>query len=124
MKMRAMRKVLAFVFILCLAAGTAAVGTAQDVNVADYQGMLPVLDLIANSAICASDFPTVVSDGESTLDENFITFFFTNGLTADASLGITEAALTDVSLQEQILKSIFLRAAACAGCDHPAGNDG
>ena len=92
MKMRVMQKVLAFVFILCLAAGTATVGVAQDVNVADYQAMLPVLDLIANSAICASDFPTVISDAESTLDENFITFFFTNGVTADSSLGITDGS--------------------------------
>jgi hypothetical protein len=107
MKMRAIQRTLAFVFTLCLAAGTAAMGIAEEVNVSDYQAMLPVLDLVANSAICSSDFAAVISDEESTLDSNFITFFFTNGQQIASALGITADTLTNVTLQEQILKSIF-----------------
>ncbi|MFH1512655.1 MAG: hypothetical protein ABIG45_04835 [Bacillota bacterium] len=107
MKKRAIRKILAFAFTLCLMAGMAAVGTAAELNLADYQAMRPVMDLVASAAICASDFPTVISDAESTLDSNYITFFFTNGLLADPALGITQEMLTDVTLQEQYLKSIF-----------------
>ncbi len=107
MKKRAFQKVLAFVFTLCLMAGMATVGTAETINVADYQAMLPVLDLVAGAAISASDFPVVIGDGETTLDPSFVAFFFTYGLKAGASVGITEATLADVSQQEQVLKSIF-----------------
>ncbi len=107
MKKRAIRKTFAFALALCLMAGVAAVGVADDVSISEFQAMRPVMDLAASAAVCASDFPTVISDGESTLDENYITFFFTNGLLADPSLGITQAMLTDTGLQAEYLKSIF-----------------
>ncbi|HPF87319.1 MAG TPA: hypothetical protein PK537_04595 [Candidatus Limiplasma sp.] len=107
MKKRAIQKILAFALSLCLMIGVAAIGFAQEVSVADFDAMVPVLDLVASAAICASDFPTVISDEESELDSTFITFFFTNGLQADASLNITQAMLSDVSQQEAYLKSIF-----------------
>lgn len=104
---RALKRTLAFVAALCLTVSMAAVGVAEEINVSDYQAMLPVLDLVASASICASDFPAVISDGESTLDPTFITFFFTNGLLADPSLNITQEMLTNVTQQEQLLKSIF-----------------
>jgi hypothetical protein len=107
MKKRAFKKILAFTFTLCLMTGMAAAGTAADVNVTDFDAMRPVMDLVASAAISASDFPTVISDEESMLDPNFITFFFTNGLQADSSLGITQDMLSNVTMQEQYLKSIF-----------------
>jgi hypothetical protein len=107
MNNHAIRKTLAFAFTLCLMAGALAVGVADDVGISEFQAMRPVMDLAASAAVCASDFPTVISDEESTLDSNYITFFFTNGLLADPSLGITEAMLTDTSLQEAYLKSVF-----------------
>jgi hypothetical protein len=107
MMKRSMQRILAFVFTLCLVAGMATFGSAETMNLADYQAMLPVLDLIASAAICSSDFPAVISDAESTLDPNFITFFFANGLQAGSTAGVTEDMLANVTLQEQYLKSIF-----------------
>ena len=107
MMKRSMQRILAFVFTLSLVAGMAAFGSAEEINLADYQPMLPVLDLIAGAAICSSDFPAVISDEESTLDPNFITFFFANGLQDGSAAGVTEEMLTNVSQQEQFLKSIF-----------------
>ena len=107
MMKRTMQRILAFVFTVSLMAGMAGVVVADDANIADYQSALPVLDLVASAAISASDFPTVVSDEESTLESNYITFIFANGLMADASLGVTEDMLTNVAMQEQFLKSIF-----------------
>jgi len=107
MMKRSMQRILAFVFTICLLVGMAAVGSAEEINLADYQAAVPVLDLVASAAICSSDFPTVISDGESTLDSNFITFFFTNGLQVGSTACVTEDMLTNVTLQEQFLKSIF-----------------
>lgn len=107
MMKRAIRRTFVFVAALCLTVSMAAVGVAEETNVADYQAMLPVMDLVASAAICASDFPAVIDNAESTLDPTYVTFFFTNGLRADASLGITQETLTNVSEQERILKSIF-----------------
>lgn len=101
------QKALAFVFALCLIVGMATVGVAEDVSVTSFDAMGPVLDLVASAAICASDFPTVISDEETDLDSTFITFFFTNGLQADASLNITQEMLSDVSQQEACLSGIF-----------------
>ncbi|MBN1777926.1 MAG: hypothetical protein JW811_07370 [Clostridiales bacterium] len=106
MKKRAFRTVLAFAFTLCLLAGITGAYAMEDVSGADYLAMRPVMDLVASAAISASDFPTVVSDEMSTLDQNFVTFFFSNGLKASL-LGITDATLSDVALQEQLLKSVF-----------------
>lgn len=107
MKHHAIRKTLVFALTLCLTAGALAIGVADDVGISEFQAMRPVMDLAASAAVCASDFPTVVSDEESTLEANYITFFFTNGLLADPSLGISQAMLTDTSLQEAYLKSVF-----------------
>ena len=107
MKKRTIQKILAFAFTLCLMAGAMATGVADEVSVDDFQAMRPLMDLAASAAVCASDFPTVVSDEEGTLEENYITCFFGNGLSADSTLGITDAILTDTSLQETYLKSVF-----------------
>jgi len=106
MMKRAFRKVLAFTFALCLLMGITTAGALENVNTADFDAMRPVMDLVASAAISASDFPSVVSDEMSTLDQNFVTFFFTNGLKASL-LDITDAMLTDVAQQEQLLKSVF-----------------
>ena len=106
MKKRAIQKILAFAFTLCLMAGMTAVGTAEEISVNDFQAMRPVMDLVSSAAVCASDFPTVISDEESELESAFITFFFTNGLKM-GSLNLTEAMLSDTAQQEQLLKSIF-----------------
>ena len=106
MKKRAIRKVLAFAFTLFLLTGITSAYAMDNVVAADFQSMRQVMDLVASAAINASDFPAVISDEESTLDENFVTFFFVNGAKA-AALDITDATLTDTAQQEQILKSIF-----------------
>lgn len=106
MKKRAIRQILAIAFALSLLTGTTASAAMENVAAADFQPMRPVMDLVASAAISASDFPAVISDGEGTLDDNFVTFFFLNGLKA-ASLGITDATLADTAQQEQILKSVF-----------------
>lgn len=106
MKIRVIRKVLAFAFVLSLMMGMSGAYAMENVVTADFQSMRSVMDLVASAAISASDFPTVVSDEESTLDENFVTFFFLNGAKA-AALDITDATLADTAQQEQILKSVF-----------------
>lgn len=107
MKKRAIQKILAFAFTLCLMAGMATAGTAEELSVADFQPMRTVMDLVSSAAVCASDYPTVVGDAETVLDSAFITFFFTNGLQAGSLLNITQDTLSSVSQQEQLLKSIF-----------------
>ena len=106
MKKRAIRSLLAIAFTLCLLTGMTTAVAMEDVSGADFQLLRPVLDLVANAAISASDFPAVISDEMSTLDQNFVTFFFNNGAQTSL-LGITDAMLSDTAQQEQLLKSIF-----------------
>jgi hypothetical protein len=106
MNKRALRTLLALALALCLLLSMTSAVALENANAADYQAARPVLDLVASAAISASDFPTVVSDQVSTLDSDFVTFFFLNGLKA-STLGITDATLSDTAQQAQLLKSIF-----------------
>lgn len=106
MNKRALRTLLSLSLAIFLLTGVTSAVALENTNNSDYQAVRPVLDLIASAAISASDFPTVVSDSVSTLDSDFVTFFFLNGQKA-GTLGITDATLSDTAQQEQLLKSIF-----------------
>ncbi len=106
MMKRVLRTALGFTLTLCLLAGMSTAYAMEPVSGVDFQSARPVLDLVASAAICASDFPTVVSDEMSTLDQDFVTVFFLNGMRASL-LDITEASLSDTAQQQQVLQSIF-----------------
>jgi len=106
MNKRVLQTLLAFAMTLCLLTGATSAFAMENVSLSQFEAVRPVLDLVASAAVCASDFPTVVSDQMSTLEEDFITVFFINGLKA-SMLGLTDAALTDTAQQEQVLSSIF-----------------
>ncbi len=106
MNKRALRILLSLSLAICLLLSMTSAVALENVVGSEFQAVRPALDLIASAAISASDFPTVVSDQVSTLDSDFVTFFFLNGQKA-ATLGITDATLSDTAQQEQLLKSIF-----------------
>lgn len=106
MNNRAVRTLLAFALAFCLLTGMTSAIALENANGSQFQAMRPVLDLVASAAICASDFPTVVSDQMSTLDADFVTTFFVNGLKASL-LNINDGTLADTAQQQQILSGIF-----------------
>lgn len=101
-----MRKsILAWVLVLCMLLGGASV--AQATQTTDFDALKPIMDLVASAAISANDTPEAVGGEDSTLTPVFVAQFFNNGLTADASLAITEDMLGDTAKQAAVLSHIF-----------------
>ena len=102
------RRVLAWVLTLCLLLGSATVaGASATAQPSDFDAMKPLMDLVASAAYSASDEPLVIGNEETTLTPGFISAFFNNGLTADASLGITTDILASTEQQTAYLNKVF-----------------
>ena len=101
------RKLLAFAMSLCLLVGAVSVAGATQAQSSDFDALIPLLDLIAASAYRAGDEPEIVGNEETTLTPMFVASLFNVGLTADASLGFTEAMLTNPDQQAVVLGKLF-----------------
>lgn len=103
------RRMIAWVLTLCLMTGcvTFASATGTAAQPSDFDVLKPLMDLVASSAESASDEPQVVGNQETTLTPEFIAAFFNNGLTADATLGITADILSNTDQQAAYLAKVF-----------------
>jgi len=103
------RRMIAWALTLCLIMGcvTIACATGTTVQPSDFDVLKPLMDLVASAAESAGDEPLVVGNGDTTLTPEFISAFFNNGLTADASLGISADILTNTDQQAAYLAKVF-----------------
>lgn len=99
------RRMAAWLLTLCLCAGCVSVAGATQPS--DFDALKPLMDLVASAAISAGDQPEVVGNADTTLTNTFISTFFNIGLTADASLGITEDILASTDKQAAYLSKVF-----------------
>lgn len=101
------RRIIAMAATLCLLVtlgGTASATQAQDPA---YDGLQPLMDLVACAAISAGDEPEAVGNEETTMTPAFIASFFNCGLTADPALGLTAEMLSSTEQQSSVLQKIF-----------------
>ena len=101
------RRIVALTVTLCLMAGCVTFAAAAPAQPSDFDALKPLMDLVASAAYSAADEPEVVGDASTTLTPTFISAFFNEGLTADSSLGISEAMLTDTAAQGAYLSKVF-----------------
>ena len=107
MKMHLTSRTIAWALTLCLLVGMNTVGFATQTQPSDFEALNPMMDLVASAAISAGDEPEVLGNQETTLSNSYIATFFNNGLTADASLGITAEILTSPEQQAAYLSKVF-----------------
>ena len=108
MKTHFTRTMLSFLTVLCLLTGSFSFALAEPtVAASDFGALLPFMDLVASAAMTAADEPEVIGNEETTLSPAFVSAFFNNGLTSDASLGITEDVLADTAKQQAFLSKGF-----------------
>lgn len=101
------RRMIAWVMTLCLLTGSTALASTVEATSSDFDVLRPFMDLVACAAVSASEEPEVVGDADTSLTASFISAFFVQGQTADASLGITQAMLTDTAAQAAYLGKAF-----------------
>ena len=102
------RRMIAWALTLCLLVGTTAVaGASATAQPSDFDALKPIMDLVASAAYSASDEPLVIGNEETSLTPGFISAFFNNGLTADASLGISADILASTDQQTAYLTKVF-----------------
>jgi hypothetical protein len=91
------RTLIPWILTLCLVLGGVSFAGAEQTETSDFEALLPLLDLVASAAMTAGDEPEVIGNEETTLSAAYVSAFFNNGLTADASLNITADYLTDTA---------------------------
>ena len=104
-------KWLAWLLLVCLTIGCAGNVLAEapaNASLSDFETLHPLMNLVARAAIVSQteEINTILGE-EGTLDPSFVNAFFNQGLTGDASLGVTEAMLTDTAAQGAFLSKIF-----------------
>lgn len=101
------RRMIAWVITLCLLTGSTALASTVQATSSDFDVLRPFMDLVACAAYSASDEPEVIGDENTSLTPAFLTAFFVEGQSADASLGITQAMLADTASQAAYLGKAF-----------------
>ncbi|MEG0493549.1 MAG: hypothetical protein RR696_10145 [Clostridia bacterium] len=114
MTKRNAQRIFSLVLALCMALGACATALAQaDVaqpnkaNMADFEVLYPLMDLVCASAMYSANAPEMVPGIEGTLTVSFSDAFFKIGQKVGASLGITPEMLTNTDAQANLLRQIF-----------------
>ncbi|MCE5342857.1 MAG: hypothetical protein LLF96_04610 [Eubacteriales bacterium] len=107
MKNHLIRTLVAWITTCCLLLGCVSFAGAEQTGTSDFDTLLPFMDLVGSAAMTAGDEPEVIGNEETTLSAAFLSAFFNNGLTADATLGITTDILTDTAKQAAFLGNTF-----------------
>lgn len=102
-------KVLAWMLLVCLAAGQVCGALAQEAKPAasEFEMLQPLMDLVSGAVMVASDEPQPVPGAEGTLSNAFVSAFFQLGMAADPALGITADILGDPAKQGEYLSKVF-----------------
>lgn len=106
MMKRSVQKMLSVLMVLCLALGLCAGAHAQAAT-ADFEALIPLMDLVATASWHSPNAPERVPGAEGELSLSFIDTFFALGQTYGAELGITEAMLSDTNAQAELLGKLF-----------------
>ncbi len=107
MKNHLLHTLVAWMATFCLLLGSVSFATAEQTKTSDFEALLPLMDLVGSAAMTAGDEPEVIGNEETSLSAAFLSAFFNNGLTADASLSITADVLADTAKQAAFLSKTF-----------------
>lgn len=102
-----MKKVLSMLLCLCLAAGMCTVAYAQAPATADFEALIPLMDLVCAASQYSAKGPESVPGADGQLTDSFVDAFLQVGKTYGVSVGVTENTLADTAAQAALLGNIF-----------------
>lgn len=102
---RGVQKVLSMLLILCLAMGISMGAVAE--TTADFEALVPLMDLVCAASQYSPNAPEAVSGADSELTVSFVDAFFKAGKEYGAEVGVTAAMLNDTAAQADLLGKIF-----------------
>ena len=105
MKHNAVRKTISLLMSLCLLLGLA--GGASASSTADFEVLNPLMDLVCAASVYSANEMESVPGAGGTLTVTFTDSFILAGQKYGASVGVTEAMLTDTSAQAALFGQIF-----------------
>ncbi len=104
MMKRSVRKLISVLMIACMLLGLCTGAMAQS---ADFEALVPLMDLVAAASWYSPNAPEGVPGAEDELSLSFVDAFFSVGQHAGAEVGVTEAMLHDTAAQAELLGKIF-----------------
>ena len=114
MKNTILKRFLALALCLCMLLGASALADDPTVdmeagrgNVADFEALYPLMDLVSAASMYSVNKPETVPGADGTLGVSFIDAFVKAGLKQSASVGVTEDMLANTDAQAVLLRSIF-----------------
>ncbi len=119
---QSIRKLISGMMILCMVFGLCTGATAQ--TTADFDALLPVMDLVSAASLYSANAPEAVPGADGELSAAFIDAFFAVGQVQGAEVGVTEQMLSDQAAQAELLGKIFAANASSFGTVAAAENNG
>jgi len=119
---QSIRKLISGMMILCMVFGLCAGAVAQ--TTADFDALLPVMDLVSAASLYSANAPEAVPGADGELSAAFVDAFFAVGQVQGADAGVTEQMLSDQSAQAELLGKIFAANASSFGTVAAAENNG
>lgn len=114
MKKRYVQKFFSLLAALCLAFGACAgaVAEAQSVqtqkaNVAEFEALYPLMDLVSAACMYSANAPEIVPGADGVLTVSFTDAFFKAGQTIGTGVGVTAEMLSSTDAQANLLRQIF-----------------
>jgi len=100
MMKRSVQKLISLLMVMCMALGVCTGAMAQT---ADFEALVPLMDLVAAASWYSPNAPEGVPGAEDELSLSFVDAFFSVGQSTGAEVGVTEAMLTDTAAQAELL---------------------
>lgn len=104
---RGVQKVFSMLLILCLALGMCTAASAQSATTADFEALIPLMDLVCSASQYSAKGPESVPGADGVLTDSFVDAFLKVGKTYGMSVGITDNTLSDTAAQQAVLGKIF-----------------
>ena len=101
------QKMMALLLTVCLAFGLCANAFAQPEMSADFEALMPLMDLVCAASHLSPNAPEHVPGADETLSSTFVDAFLCAGLALVPEMGITDQMLNDPAAQKELLGSLF-----------------
>ena len=118
--MRSVRKVFSVLLVLCIGFCTGALAQTT----ADFDALLPLMDLVSAASLYSANAPETVPGAEGELSMAFVDAFFAVGQVQGAEAGVTAEMLTDNAAQAELLGKVFAAQIPSLGSVTAAENNG
>lgn len=104
---RGVQKVFSVLLILCMTLGLCTAAAAQSTNTADFDVLVPLMDLVCSASQYSPNAPESVPGADGQLTVSFTDAFFKVGAVYGEEVGVTENMLSDTAAQAELLGKIF-----------------